>query len=473
MRQQQIARLQGWHKVVFGARTRVIASYIVLVIFSTVFSLMVIRHILLDHLEKQISASLKQEVEEFRRLVKGRNPKTGQPFGNDVAAIFDVFLRRNVPNDDEFMLALLNGKLYKYSHIAVPESLHPDSDLVKTWAQLTQTKKGEMQTPDGTIRYLTEPIRIGGNRGVFVVAHLPASGYEEVNYAVFIVGVVEGIMAAIALTSSIAWLAAARILTRLGLLTETARQITDSDLTQRIPVRGQDEITELTITFNDMLERLQVAFNTQKDFINDASHELRTPIAIIRCYLENPESCQELCNTLPIVIDELNRMSRLVDDLLLLTKVEQPDFLNLEIIEISPLTEELYIKASALAKRNWCLESKGSGRILADRQRLTQAVMNLAQNAIQHTTEADVIALGAKFTDSNARFWVRDTGEGIAIADRERIFQRFARGSNARRSQGSGLGLAIVQAIARSHGGSVELESQLGSGSIFTIVIPL
>jgi hypothetical protein len=187
MRQQQIARLQGWQKVIFGARARVIASYIVLVIFSTVLSLIAIRHILLDHLEKRISASLMQEVEEFRRLVKGRNPKTGQPFGDDIAAIFDVFLRRNVPNHDEFMLALLNGKLYKYSHAAVPESLHPDSDLVKIWAQLTQPDEGETQTPAGTIRYLAEPIRIGGKtRGVFVVAHLPASGYEEVDRAVFI-----------------------------------------------------------------------------------------------------------------------------------------------------------------------------------------------------------------------------------------------------------------------------------------------
>jgi signal transduction histidine kinase len=473
MHQQQITRLRGWQKLVFGAMTRVIASYIMLVIFSTVLSLAVIRHILIDRLEKEISASLIQEVKEFRNLVKGLNPKTGKPFGDDVAAIFDVFLKRNVPNDDEFMLTLLNGKLYKYSHIAIPELLKPDSDLVKGWAQLTQVDQGETRIPAGTIRYLAEPVKIGGNRGVFVVAHLPASEYEEVNHTVFIVGVVEGTMAAIALTSSIVWLGAARTLTRLRLLTETARKITESDLTQRIPVRGKDEITELTITFNDMLDRLQAAFRSQKDFINDASHELRTPIAIMRCYLENPEPGQELSKIPPIVIDELNRMNRLVDDLLLLTKAEQPDFLNLEIIEISSLTEELYIKASALAKRNWCLDSKGSGRIIADRQRLTQAVMNLAQNAIQHTTEADVIALGAKFTDSNARFWVRDTGEGIAPADWERIFQRFARGSNARRSQGCGFGLAIVQAIAIAHGGSVELKTQLGSGSTFTIVILL
>jgi signal transduction histidine kinase len=93
------------------------------------------------------------------------------------------------------------------------------------------------------------------------------------------------------------------------------------------------------------------------------------------------------------------------------------------------LTEELYAKARALADRDWRLENKGAGRIVADRQRLTQAIMNLAQNATQHTTNQDVIALGSSLKNGNVRFWVRDTGEGIAQEDRQRIFERFARGS--------------------------------------------
>lgn len=97
-------------KILFGAGTRVIASDIVLIVFSTLISLVVIRQLLLDYNKKQTQRSLIQEVEEFQRLVKGYNPKTGQPFGNDIAAIFDVYLRRNVPNDDEFMLTLINGK---------------------------------------------------------------------------------------------------------------------------------------------------------------------------------------------------------------------------------------------------------------------------------------------------------------------------------------------------------------------------
>ncbi|NJM71991.1 MAG: HAMP domain-containing protein [Cyanobacteria bacterium CRU_2_1] len=474
MWQNQIHNLQGWRRFVFGARTRVIASYVVLVVFSTVFSLLAIRHILIARVEEQIEASLRQEVEEFRRLVKGRNPKTGQPFGDDLASIFDVYLRRNVPHDDEFLLTLLNGKLYKSSPIGLPDSLHPDS-VVNRWAKLTEPEDGETVTPAGPIRYLAEPIRITGKtRGVFMVAFLPASKYEEVNHVVFIVGVVEGILAVIALTSSIAWLAAGRILSRLRLLSETARVMSESDLTQRIPVQGSDEITELTITFNEMLERLQVAFTSQRDFINDAGHELRTPITIVRCYLEQIRvESPEQREMLALVLNELERMSRFVNDLLLLAKAEQPNFLNLEIVEIGSLTEELYTKASTLAVRNWCLEAKGSGRMIADPQRLTQAVMNLVQNAVQYTKEGDAIALGSTLSDDKFHFWVRDTGVGIPPANQERIFQRFVRGDGGRRLQGAGLGLAIVKAIAEAHGGGVELISQPGSGSTFTIVIPV
>jgi signal transduction histidine kinase len=230
-------------------------------------------------------------------------------------------------------------------------------------------------------------------------------------------------------------------------------------------------------------ERLRAAaktseqlFHNQRNFINDASHELQTPITIVRGHLEllNEEISPEQCETVELVIDELDRMSRIVKDLLLLAKAEQPDFLYLEIVELSSLTEEIYLKATALGLRHWQLDAKAVGRIALDRQRLTQAIINLAQNATQHTTESDVIALGSALTNDSIRFWVRDTGEGVAFEDQERIFQRFARGSHScRRSEGAGLGLAIVRAIAEAHGGMVELNSRPSIGSTFTVVIPL
>lgn len=186
---------------------------------------------------------------------------------------------------------------------------------------------------------------------------------------------------------------------------------------------------------------------------------------------DDPEKQRE---TLELVIDELDRMNRFVEDLLLLAKAERPNFLNLELVEIGSLSEEMYTKAKALATRDWLLDFKGSGQIVIDRQRITQAMMNLAQNATQHTKNDRVIALGSTLKKGTARFWVRDTGEGIAKADQQRIFERFARSSSRRRSsEGAGLGLAIVRAIAEAHGGRVELRSQLGAGSTFTIIIPL
>lgn len=157
-----------------------------------------------------------------------------------------------------------------------------------------------------------------------------------------------------------------------------------------------------------------------------------------------------------------------------MAKSERPDYLQLETIDISLLTQELYTKATALADRNWQLDAQATGLIVGDRQRLTQAMMNLTENAVQYTTETDTIAIGTAIAPNYVRLWVRDTGVGIAECDRERIFERFARASNSRRrSDGSGLGLSIVKAIAQAHGGRVELVSQVGIGSTFTLVLPL
>ena len=167
-------------------------------------------------------------------------------------------------------------------------------------------------------------------------------------------------------------------------------------------------------------------------------------------------------------------MSRFVDDLVVLAKVEQPDFLHLETVDVGALTEELFAKAKALGNRNWELDATGKGRIVADRQRITQAVMNLAQNATQHTKSEDLIAIGSAVTRRHVRFWVRDTGEGIAPIDQQRIFERFARAANSRRrSEGAGLGLSIVKAIAEAHGGKAYVSSQLGTGSTFAIIMPI
>lgn len=449
---------------------------------SVVLSILLIRQSLYTRVEERVEGSLAQEVEEFRRLAGGQDPATGQPFGDDVTAIFNVFLSRNVPNDDEFFLALLNGKFYSSSPRALPELIRPNSKLVKDWAQLTQPEQGKQVTSAGTLLYIVEPVRIvyraepirtkEAKRAVFVVVHTTVGEREEVNEAITVV--IQVTLVVLTAASILAWIAAGRVLAPLRILTETARSITESDLTRRIPVKSSDEIAELATTFNEMLDRLQSSFSSQRNFLDDVGHELRTPITIVRGHLEllsdDPEEQRE---TVELVTDELDRMSRFVEDLLLLAKTEQPNFLTLETLEIGLLMEELYAKAKALASRDWRLEDRGSGRIVADRQRITQAIMNLAQNATQHTTEGDVIALGSELTNNNVSFWVRDTGAGVSLPDQKQIFERFARGSSGHHSEGAGLGLSIVRAISEAHGGRVELRSQPGIGSTFTLVLPL
>ena len=273
-----------------------------------------------------------------------------------------------------------------------------------------------------------------------------------------------------------AWLVAGRVLAPVRLLTETARSISESDLTHRIEIRGGGEAADMARSFNNMLDRLESVFRSQRQFIQDASHELRDPLTICRGHLEllgdDPE---ERRATTALVLDELDRIGRIVDDLQLLAEAEHPDFLRREWVDLELLTHELVAKATALAPRRWTLDSVGTGTVFADRQRLTEAIMNLAHNAVQHTVAHDSIAIGtSSSTPSEARIWVRDSGSGIAIEDQALIFDRFKRGGDAhRRYRGGGLGLAIVKTVAEAHGGRVELESRLGEGSMFTIVLPI
>jgi signal transduction histidine kinase len=256
-------------------------------------------------------------------------------------------------------------------------------------------------------------------------------------------------------------------------LTRTAKSISETDLSGRIPVDGRDEVSQLAQTFNDMLDRLERAFGSQRRFADDASHELKTPLTIVRGHLELlDDDPAERRETLALVTDELDRMGRIVEDLLLLARREEPDFLTLSTVDVGVLTDTLLAKAKALAPRDWVLDVRGQGVIVADHQRLTQAVMQLADNAARYSNGGNPIALGSIVSGGQARFWIRDQGPGIPTLEHEAVFERFRRGSGTGRSDGAGLGLAIVKAIAEAHKGRVELEST-ADGSVFSIVVPV
>jgi signal transduction histidine kinase len=281
---------------------------------------------------------------------------------------------------------------------------------------------------------------------------------------------------------------AGRILRPIREVTLTARAIGDTDLSGRIDVEGDDEIAELASTFNAMLDRLESAFATQRQFLDDAGHELRTPITVVSGHLEllgdDPDERRE---TIALVTDELDRMSRIVNDLLLLAKLDRPGLLRPEVIAVEPFTAELFAKARTLDRAGpgattpapaprpsrWHLDQTAEVTLVADPQRLTQAVMNLARNAVEHAGPGASIRMGSAARNGHVEFWVADDGAGIAEDQRSTIFDRFSRGGDGlRRSDGAGLGLAIVKAVAEAHAGSVALESRPGEGARFTVAIP-
>jgi signal transduction histidine kinase len=439
-------------------------------VIAALFGLILQRALLQRSLEQHVSASLEQEREELETLARGRNPLTGELFAGDVRAIFDTFLARNVPAEGEVFIAYVDGAPYRTT--PAPLRLDAEPTLTRRWGSAIEGERGELLTDAGPVEYLSVPLMLeGSTRGVFVVASFTQGEAGQIDSAIRVEATVSAIV--LLLVMGIAWFLAGRLLKPVKELTETAQAITESDLTRRIPVEGDDEISHLARTFNEMLDRLEDAFTAQRRFVDDAGHELRTPITIVQGHLDligdEPEERQE---TMALVSDELNRMARIVDDLLLLAKAQQPDFIRTESVELADLTTEILVKARALGTRSWKLDSWAEGTVDADPQRITQAVLNLARNAVEHTAPGAEIGLGSGWAPGGVVLWVRDTGTGIDSEDQERIFDRFARGRSGRRGEGAGLGLAIVRTIAEAHGGSIEVESAIGKGAKFSIFLP-
>ncbi|MFI5065893.1 MAG: sensor histidine kinase, partial [Streptosporangiales bacterium] len=204
----------------------------------------------------------------------------------------------------------------------------------------------------------------------------------------------------------------------------------------------------------------------------DAGHELRTPITIIQGNLDTVTAAGDDAEALAIASDELARMTRLVDELLLLASSERPDFLRVQSVNLEAMTRSLAAKARGLDSRPWTLAGTAHGTARLDPQRITQAVMQLAANAAAHTPAGTPVEIWSASDGATVEFAVADHGPGIRAADRDKIFRRFAR-LDPRRTSGTGLGLSIVAAISAAHGGRVTVTESAGGGAILRMVIPL
>jgi heavy metal sensor kinase len=266
-------------------------------------------------------------------------------------------------------------------------------------------------------------------------------------------------------------------------MTQKARSIEESDLSQRIEVKTKDELGRLASTLNEMFGRLEKAFKRQKQFTSDASHELRAPLAIIEAEstltLQKDRTRNDYRKSLETISQEAHRMARIVDQLLALARTESgEEKLSLRKVNLSRLVAKLSSDVEMLCRDrglNYELGQMESLVVKGDRTKLRQLFLNILDNAIKYTPSGGKVSVSVRSEGEMAVVSVDDTGIGIPPEDLPHIFERFYRVDKARsRSEGgSGLGLAIAKRIAEIHGGRIEVESKIGVGSTFRVYLPL
>ena len=266
-------------------------------------------------------------------------------------------------------------------------------------------------------------------------------------------------------------------------MTQKARSIEEHDLSQRIEVRTKDELGRLASTLNEMIERLEKAFRRQQQFTSDASHELRAPLAIIEAEstltLHKERTKSDYRESLKAISQEAQRMSRIVDQLLALARADsREEKLSLRRVNLSRLVTKLSSDVEMLCRDKGLKYQLGQMENLVvkgDRTRLRQLLLNILDNAIRYTPRGGKISVSVQREGGTAVVSVCDTGIGIPAEDLPRIFDRFYQVDKARSriDGGSGLGLAISKNITETHGGRIEVQSEVGKGSIFSIFLPL
>jgi two-component system OmpR family sensor kinase len=380
-----------------------------------------------------------------------------------------------VPDSGESTFAMVDGKTAYVPGVKTTFELARTSTFVGRVNSETANGSmilGSVTTSAGTYRYIAAPITVAGDptRAVFVMAasiddaltgvYSQAATFALVSLITFLVVLALG------------WFISGRLLWPIVILTRTAERITSRNRSDRVPDRGNDDLSRLGRVMNGMLDRLDAELIRQRQLLDDVRHELNTPLTIVRGHLElvDVHDPVRVAATKELSIDELSRMTELVADLTRLAESENAP-LNVEMVDVGAFTRGVHSKVSALDGHDWALADVASGIGEFDRSKITEAWLQLLENAGKYAPASSTITMGSSEGRAGWQLWVLDEGPGVPEGARERIFERFGRISSHRGIRGSGLGLPIVRAIARAHGGDVTVQSA-GTGSRFIISIP-
>ena len=482
---------RGRRRIPLSVRTRMTAVIMLLTALAMAGAGIAVYVVESDRVDAGVAHQIDQEIAELREF-QGNDPvdpETLKPI-HDPNVLLKVFLTRNVPDDDEMLVWYAGDRLQETSEPGRAEqagdlatrnrygdeflALPAYQDAISGMLGTGRTTALD-DTPYGEVWVTSVPVQRAGSQrveGTLVIIHFLLDEHVELNRTLRTYAIVSVLALGIVLLIA-AW-QSSRLLAPLRTLQETTDEITETDLARRLPESGNDDITALTRTVNDMLARLEHAFVGQRQFLDDAGHELKTPLTILQGHLElmDADDPREVAETRQLLLEEIDRMSRLVGDLILLAKSDRPDFLTPAPVSLERLTHTLLSKARGLADRSWVLDGADEAIVTLDEQRITQAVLQLAHNAVKHTDDGGEVAIGSTCDVDGVRIWVRDSGPGVAEADRHHVFERFGRSVVRPGDEGFGLGLSIVRAIAEAHHGHVDLDPAHAGGARFVIFLP-
>ncbi|MDP2682100.1 MAG: ATP-binding protein [Deltaproteobacteria bacterium] len=332
------------------------------------------------------------------------------------------------------------------------------------------------------VRIVTFPLMENGQLISILQVGAPLQESTAALNALFYI-LIFGIPLAVILASGVGWFLAKKALSPVDMVTVLARKIEAGSLNERLDVSGpKDELGRLAKTFNDMIARLELSFKQMKQFTADASHELKTPLTVLKGEMEialkTEKTVEGFKEVIKSSLEEIDKMSALVKSLLNLAKLDSRVRLPNDNIKLDGIVEERFNQTLPLAKDkgiDMVMAKKEGVVIMGDKIGIGQLLFNLIYNAIKYTPKDGRIEISLEQSDNWAIIKVIDTGMGIAEEDLPHIFDRFYRVDKARTTGagGVGLGLSICKEIAEAHGGKIEVESEAGKGSVFKVYLPV
>lgn len=349
--------------------------------------------------------------------------------------------------------------------------------------QLKQLQFRDTTVNNAHLRVVTVPLVVGDRQVAVLQVGVSRSLVDNALRSLLTV-LISGTLIALLVVGLLSWFSTGRALAPLETVTRVATQITNADdLSRRIPLTGSrdDEVGQLIQTFNQTLSRLETLFTSQRRFLADVSHELRTPLTVIKGNVGLMRRFGEADEeSLASIESEVDRLTRMVGDLLLLAQAESGKLpLDLHPVELDTVLLEVYQQMRILAgeRIELHLTEIDQIQVMGDRDRLKQVMLNLVGNAVTYTPSGGHVYLTLTRSDRWARLIVRDTGSGIPPEDLPHVFERFYRAEKSRKrssvTSGFGLGLSIAYWIVNNHGGHIDLESKEGQGTTFMVWLPL